>query len=322
MGEGFCIGKVKIENPVISAPMAGVSDQSYRILAKEAGCGLVYTEMVSDQALLYSNPKTLALLGTGEEKSPISVQIFGSNPEYLAKAATIVEEKGADIIDLNMGCPTPKIVKNGEGSALLKNPELIAKIIDEVKRAVLVPLTVKMRIGWDKESINVVEIAKLLEEKGVSAIAVHGRTREQYYAGEASWEAISKVQEAVSIPVIANGDVRSDLDAKAILEKTNCKGVMVGRASMGNPWIFNQILHYLKTKERISLPTPQEKIEMALRHLELLVEFKGGVVGIWEMRKHASWYTKGIKGAASLRNKINQASTKEEMENLLRSLLN
>ncbi len=315
----FRIGKVEIKNPVVAAPMAGITDQSYRILAREAGCGLLYTEMVSDQALIYGNLKTLAILGSQEEIQPVSVQIFGSNPDYLAEAAVLVEKWGAAILDLNMGCPTPKIVRNGEGSALLKDPDLAAQIVRKIKQKITIPLTAKIRLGWDQNSRNAAEIAKKLEAEGLDALAVHGRTREQFYAGQADWAEIAKVQRAVAIPVIANGDVDSDVAAKAILEQTGCPAVMIGRASQGNPWIFKQVLHYLNTGEHLPPPSMNERVEMALRHLELISSFKG-IRGVWEMRKHASWYTKGLKKAARLREAVNRAGTKEEMQALLESL--
>ncbi len=315
----FRIGKVEIKNSVVAAPMAGITDQSYRILAREAGCGLLYTEMISDQALLYGNVKTLAILGSPKEIQPISVQIFGSNPDYLAEAAVLVEQWGAAILDVNMGCPTPKIVRNGEGSALLKDPELAVRIVQKIKQKITIPLTAKIRLGWDQNSRNAVELAKRLEAAGLDALAVHGRTREQFYSGRADWAEIAKVRQAVKIPVIANGDVNSDLAAKAILDQTGCAAVMIGRASQGNPWIFSQVLHYLKTGEHIPPPNMTERVEMALRHLDLISSFKG-IRGVWEMRKHASWYTKGLKKAARLREAMNQAATKEEMQALLESL--
>ncbi len=315
----FRIGKVEIKNPVVAAPMAGITDQSYRILAREAGCGLLYTEMVSDQALLYGNIKTLAILGSPKEIQPVSVQIFGSDPDYLAEAAVLVEEWGAAILDVNMGCPTPKIVRNGEGSALLRDPELAARIVQKIKQKITIPLTAKIRLGWDQTSRNAVELAKRLEAAGLDALAVHGRTREQFYSGRADWDEIARVRQAVKIPVIANGDVDSDVAAKAVLEKTGCAAVMIGRASQGNPWIFSQVLHYLKTGEHLPPPNMTERVEMALRHLDLISSFKG-IRGVWEMRKHASWYTKGLKKAARLREAVNRAATKEEMQVLLESL--
>ena len=314
------IGGVRLASPVVSAPMAGVTDQAYRTLAREAGCSLVCTEMVSDQALIYSNNKTFALLGKGDEPEPLSVQIFGSNPEYMARAAVLVEERGADIIDINMGCPTPKIVRSGEGSALMKTPGLAAAIISAVVAAVTVPVTVKIRKGWDEQSVNAVQMAKIIEDAGASAVTVHGRTREQFYSGRADWDIIRKVREAVNIPVIGNGDVRSGTDALSMMEQTGCHGVMIGRASMGNPWIFREVIHFFASSEILSSPSAGDKIKTALRHLDLLVGYKGEYIGVREMRKHASWYLKGLHGAARLRAQINRAATAGEMRELLISL--
>lgn len=311
------IGGVRLANPVISAPMAGVTDRAYRILAREAGCGLVCTEMVSDQALIYGNPKTCMILSCEGEPPPVSAQIFGSNTEYMVRAAAIVEERGASIIDINMGCPTPKIVRNGEGAALMKNPSLAARIISGVVRAVRVPVTVKIRKGWDQNSVNAVEMARVIEGSGASAITVHGRTREQFYSGEADWDIIRRVREAVNIPVIGNGDIRSGADAFRMMEQTGCHGVMIGRASMGNPWVFKEVAHYLATGETLPPPSFEERILTAQRHLEMLVELKGEYIGVREMRKHAAWYLKGTRGAARQRGLLNQAETMEQMKEIL-----
>lgn len=315
------IAGIKLANPVISAPMAGVTDRAFRILAKEAGCGLVYTEMVSDQALIYGNSKTDIILNVTGEQGPLSVQIFGSNPGYMEKAAVMVAERKPQLIDINMGCPTPKIVKNGEGSALMRNPRLAIDIVQGVIGAVKIPVTVKIRMGWDEEHINVVDMAVMLERAGVSAIAVHGRTREQFYRGKANWNIIRDVKNAVSIPVIGNGDVSSPEDAKRILEETGCDGVMVGRAAMGNPWIFKSIIHYLETGEKLPPPSWEERILVAIRHLNLLIQYKGIYIGVREMRKHAAWYLKGLPGAARLRQELNNAQTPEEMTAMLESAL-
>ena len=311
------IGPVQLENPVIAAPMAGITDKAYRLLAKEAGCGLVCTEMVSDQALLYGNPKTCSLLDSSGEKGPVSVQIFGSNSEYMARAAEIVESRGTVLIDLNMGCPTPKIVKNGEGSALMRDPEKAAGIVSSVVSRVKVPVTVKMRKGWSEDNVNAVELARLVTGAGAAALTVHGRTRSQFYAGKADWGIIAAVKRAVRVPVIGNGDIWAPPDAMAMIEQTGCDGVMIGRAALGNPWIFTRTVHYLKTGELLPGPTSEERIATALRHLDLLVRFKGEKVAVWEMRKHAAWYTRGLRNSARLRESINKAQSKEEIKDIL-----
>ncbi|ABO48721.1 tRNA-U20-dihydrouridine synthase [Desulforamulus reducens MI-1] len=316
------IGSVRLPNQVIAAPMAGVTDRAYRILAREQGCGLAVTEMISDLALLYANPRTYRMLDFRGETVPLSVQIFGSNPESMGKAAAIVVERGATIVDINMGCPTPKIVKNNEGSALMKTPQLAAKIVEAVVKSVpAVPVTVKIRKGWDEQSVNAVEFARLVEAAGASAVAVHGRTRSQFYSGKADWESIRKVKEALKIPVIGNGDIWCARDAAKMLELTGCDGVMVGRGAMGNPWIFREIVYYLKTGMELPCPSAQERVETAIRHLQLMVESKGEEVAVFEMRKHAAWYTKGMRGAARIRETINKSQSKKEIEDILRSLL-
>ncbi len=316
------IGPIKLDNPVIAAPMAGVTDRAFRIIAREQGCGLAVTEMVSDLALLYANPRTYRMLDFREEKYPLSVQIFGSNPDAMGKAAAIVVERGAHLVDINMGCPTPKIVKNGEGSALMKNPELAGKIVESVVKAIPgIPVTVKFRKGWDEDSVNAVEFARIVEAAGASAVSVHGRTRNQFYSGKADWKIIEQVKAAVAVPVIGNGDVWTPQDAVRLLESTGCDGIMVGRGAMGNPWLFRQIVHYLQYREELPPPTAQERIDTAIRHLELMVESKGEHVAVFEMRKHAAWYTKGIRGAARIREIINQARTQQEIVDILNSLL-
>ena len=316
------IGPIKLGNPVIAAPMAGVTDRAFRIIAREQGCGLAVTEMVSDLALLYANPRTYRMLDFRDEKYPLSVQIFGSNPDTMGKAAAIVVERGAHIVDINMGCPTPKIVKNGEGSALMKNPELAGKIVESVVQAVPgIPVTVKFRKGWDDDSVNAVEFARTVVAAGATAIAVHGRTRSQFYSGKADWQIIGQVKAAVNVPVIGNGDVWTPQDAVSLMKTTGCDGIMVGRGAMGNPWLFRQIVHYLQYKEELPPPTAQERIDTAIRHLELMVESKGENVAVFEMRKHAAWYTKGIRGAARIREVINQSRTQQEIVEVLNSLL-
>lgn len=307
----FQIGNVKIANPVVAAPMAGVTDRAFRILARENGCGLVYTEMISDQALIYGNPKTNILLDCRGESGPISMQIFGSRADYMARAAEIVAGRGADIIDINMGCPTPKIVKNGEGAALMRNPGLAAEIVAAVVERVKCPVTVKIRKGWDADSVNAVEFARRVVRAGAAAVAVHGRTRSQFYSGEADWDIIRQVREAVDVPVIGSGDVRSPEDAARMLEQTGCRGVMIGRAAMGNPWIFSRTVHYLATGELLPPPTLQMRRETAVRHYELLAHTKGEDIANREMRKHLAWYTRGLRGAARLRGRINQGCSRD-----------
>ncbi len=315
------IGSVQLENSVVAAPMAGVTDKAFRILAKEAGCGLVCTEMVSDQALLYGNPKTLKLLDLSGEMPPVCVQIFGSQPAFLARAAQLAEERGAAIIDINMGCPTPKIVKNGEGAALMRDPAKAARIVREVAGAVSVPVTVKMRKGWDEGSVNAVEVAKRVEEAGAKAVTVHGRTRVQFYSGRADWQIIAEVKKAVRVPVIGNGDIWTPQDALAMLVETGCDGVMIGRAALGNPWIFSRTVHYLKTGEILPEPSLEERVSAALRHACLLAEIKGEKIAVLEMRKHASWYIKGVRGAAGLREKIVRAQGIDELKEILRGVI-
>ncbi|MEQ8196548.1 MAG: tRNA dihydrouridine synthase DusB [Clostridiaceae bacterium] len=300
------IGSLKFENAVFLAPMAGVTDISFRGLCKEMGCELVYTEMISSKALFYESDNTKNLMRTSQEERPVAAQIFGNDPYVMAEVVKryFNEREDICIIDINMGCPAPKIVKNGEGSALMKDPELAWKIVKEVKKASGKPVTVKFRKGYDKEHINAVEFAKWMEEAGVDAVAVHGRTREQMYEGKADWDIIGQVKSAVNVPVIGNGDVFKPEDALELKRISNCDGIMVARGSMGNPWIFRQISRKLKGEDVI-FPTPSEKIEMCLRHYELAMKYDGEYKAVREMRKHSAWYIKGLNSCTDIKNKIN-----------------
>ncbi len=311
------IGNVELDSPVALAPMAGVTDLPFRILCREQGCGLMCTEMVSAKALLYKNRNTKPLLETKPEERPVAVQLFGSDPDIMSEMALMLEEGPYDIIDVNMGCPVPKIVNNGEGSALMKNPKLAGEILSAMTRKLKKPVTVKFRKGFNDESVNAVEFAKMAEQSGAAAVAVHGRTREQFYSGKADWDIIRQVKEAVRIPVIGNGDIFTPQDAGRMMEETGCDGVMVARGAKGNPWIFRRIDHYLKTGEVLPKPKPEEVKQMILRHAALLAEFKGEYTAMREMRKHVSWYTAGYPHSAALRNDINLVETMEELQELV-----
>lgn len=301
--------------------MAGVTDLSFRILCKEYGAGMVYTEMVSAKGLCYEDKKTHMLTKIEEIEKPVALQIFGSEPDFMAKAAYKLNELDNGVLDINMGCPTPKIVKNGDGSALMKNPKLAGEVIKAVVKESIKPVTVKIRKGWDDYSINAVEMAKIIEESGASLVAVHGRTREEFYTGVADWDIIAEVKKAVSIPVIGNGDVFSVEDAKKMIEKTKCDGVMIARGAQGNPWIFKRVAHYLKTGQIIPKPTVDEKITLIKRHLELLIHNKSEYVAVREIRKHIAWYFKGVKNSNKLRAKSNTLNSKEEIISLLDDFL-
>ena len=316
------IGNVKLENDLILGPMAGVTDLPFRLLCKEQGAGLLCMEMVSAKGIMYNNKNTKFLLTIDERERPVSLQLFGSDADIISEQAKRIEELPFDILDINMGCPVPKIVNNGDGSALMKNPLLAGEIIEKTARAIQKPVTVKIRKGFDEEHINAVEMAHIAQESGAAAIAVHGRTREQYYSGKADWEIIRKVKEAVKIPVIGNGDVWTPQDAIDMRKQTGCDGVMIGRGAQGNPWIFKQILHYEQTGELLEKPSPQEVTEMILRHAKMQMEFKGEYIGMREIRKHATWYTAGYKNSAKLRGKINETETYEELKELLSHLGN
>ncbi len=315
------IGNVTLDNPYILAPMAGVTDLPFRLLCKEQGAGLLCMEMISAKALQYKNKNTKALLSIHPQEYPVSLQLFGSDPKIISEQAKIIEELPFQILDINMGCPVPKVVRNGEGSALMKNPGLVYDIVSATVKAIQKPVTVKIRKGFDDSCINAVEIAKIIEEAGASAVAVHGRTREQYYSGKADWDIIRQVKEEVKIPVIGNGDVTSGEKALAMKEETGCDGVMIGRGAQGNPWIFRELIEYEKSGKLPDRPTVQTIRETMLRHARLQIEFKGDYLGIREMRKHVAWYTKGLKGSARLREAINQVESYEELENLLNNSL-
>ena len=314
------IGNVTLENNLILAPMAGVTDLPFRLLCKEQGAGLICTEMVSAKAIHFKNKNTESLLQIHPEEVPVSLQFFGSDPKIVSEMAKRVEERPFSILDINMGCPVPKVVRNGEGSALMKNPKLVYELVSATVKAIKKPVTVKIRKGFDDEHINAVEIAKIIEEAGAAAVAVHGRTREQYYSGKADWEIIRQVKEAVSIPVIGNGDVTSGEKAIAMREQTGCDGVMIARGAQGNPWIFSELLEYERTGRLPDRPDVEEIKQTMLRHARLQIEYKGDFTGIREMRKHVAWYTKGLYGAARLRDRINQVESYAELENLLTSL--
>ncbi|MDD6191639.1 MAG: tRNA dihydrouridine synthase DusB [Lachnospiraceae bacterium] len=320
---GLQIGSVTLENNLILAPMAGVTDLPFRLLAKEQGAGLICMEMVSAKALQYNNKNTYQLLEVDERERPVSLQLFGSDPDCISEMAKKIEDKPFDILDINMGCPVPKVVNNGDGSALMKNPKLAGEILRKTVKAIKKPVTVKIRKGFDEEHINAVEMAKIAEDAGVAAIAVHGRTREQYYSGKADWDIIAQVKDAVSIPVIGNGDILDAKDVIAMKEQTGCDGFMIGRGAQGNPWIFHQILHYFETGELIGKPPMEEMIETMLRHARMQINFKGEeLYGIREFRKHAAWYTAGYKNSAKLRGMINEVTTYSELEGLFYGILN
>lgn len=314
MKETWTIGNVPIQGKAILAPMAGVSDIAYRLLAKEHGASMVCTEMVSAMGIKYKNERTHELLRMEAVEHPVSMQIFGSNPEAIALGAKVVVDAGADIVDINMGCPVKKVVSSGDGSALMKTPDLAARVAEAAVKAVDVPVTVKMRIGWDDDHINVVDFAKRIESTGIAAVAVHGRTREQMYMGRADWSYIKAVKDSLSIPVIGNGDVWTPEDALRMMRETGCDAVMIGRGAQGNPWIFERTNHYLRTGELRPEPTYLERLDMLLKHFELLCRYKGAALGVREIRTHAGWYMRGMPEAAYWRNRVNTIHTVESFK--------
>ncbi len=315
------IGDVTLENNVILAPMAGVTDLPFRLLCKEQGAGLLCMEMISAKAIMYHNKNTEKLMEIAPQEMPVALQLFGSEPDVMADVAAQIEERPFAILDINMGCPVPKIVNNGEGSALMKNPHLAAEIVRKTVQAVKKPVTVKIRKGFDEQNVNAVELAKYLEDAGASAITVHGRTREQYYSGQADWEIIRKVKEAVAIPVIGNGDITDGVSAKRMLEQTGCDGIMVGRAAQGNPWIFREITAYLQDGMEPARPSAEDVKEMIRRHARLQLECKGEYIGIREMRKHVAWYIAGYPNSARLRKAVCSVEHLDELTELINSSL-
>ena len=314
------IGNVSLKNNLILAPMAGVTDLPFRLLCKEQGAGLLCMEMVSAKAIYFNNKNTEELLTIDDREPPVSLQLFGSDPDIISEMAKKIENRPFSILDINMGCPVPKVAGNGEGSALMKNPKLVEEIVSKTAKAIKKPVTVKIRKGFDDEHINAVEIARIAESAGAAAVAVHGRTREQYYSGKADWDIIRQVKEAVKIPVIGNGDVTSPEAARQLMETTGCDGIMIGRGAQGNPWIFRQILHWMETGEEEPKPDLEEVKAMILRHARMLVEYKSVYTGIREMRKHVAWYTAGYPNSAKLRARVNEIESLEALEHLIQGL--
>ena len=312
----------EVENEVFLAPMAGVTDLPFRLICKELGCGLLYTEMINAKALCYDDKNTKKMLNILDEEHPVAVQIFGSEPEFMGKAAQILNDYPNEILDINMGCPAPKVVKNGDGSALMRNPKLAGQVLDQVVKNSKKPVTLKIRKGWDDNSVNAPEIAKIAEDCGICAITIHGRTREQYYSGQADWDIIGEVKSQISIPVIGNGDVTSVEDAIRIKDHTGCDAIMIGRGAQGNPWIFKRIDHYMKTGQLLDPPSKDEKIDIAIKHMDLAIKEHGEYVAVREMRKHIGWYLKGMKHSARFRDQINHMVTAKEVIDTLNQYRN
>ncbi len=315
------IGSINISPGLALAPMAGVADHPFRVLVKEQGCPLVYSEMISAKGLVYSNRRNRSLLFFTDRERPIGFQLFGSDPEILAEGSRIIEDYEPDFIDLNFGCPTPKIIRNGDGGALMRSPALCRDIFKKVAAAVTCPVTVKIRTGWDQNSINAAEIALLAEENGIKVVTVHGRTVKQGYRGNADWKIIKEVKEKLTIPVIGNGDIDSPQKAEEMINYSRCDGIMVGRAARGNPWIFKSILVWLQERKELEAPGAEEIVEMVLRHFKLLSDFKGESIAAREMRRHAAWYVKGLKGASAARQQLVRVNTYEELEAIMKDLL-
>lgn len=311
------IGNVVLDNSYVLGPMAGVTDLPFRLLCREQGAGLLCMEMISAKGIYYNNKNTESMLQIHPDETPVSLQLFGSDPKIVSEMAKRIEERPFAILDINMGCPVPKVVKNGEGSALMKEPKLVYELVSAVVKAIEKPVTVKIRKGFDDDHVNAVEIAKIIEEAGAAAVAVHGRTREQYYSGQADWDIIRRVKEAVHIPVIGNGDVTSPEKAEAMQRQTGCDGVMVARGAQGNPWIFSELISYEKTGQIPPRPDVGKIREMMLRHARMQIAYKGEKAGIREMRKHVAWYTKGLHGSARFREEINRVESYEELEKIL-----